>query len=187
MRLACRGWRRSLDQTSWAARPHRCDAATLSRFPSIRWLALSNCSLRVVCLGERRLGAVSSIRDADLGALASLRHLTALSLYNCPGIRGHGLYQLAACPRLRQLNLGKCTGLEEEHMAALLLLPELQSLGLHQCPRLGDGALVTLCQHPTLSVILAPSGITGAGVKVCLVFFNGGVGRWLDNACRTIA
>lgn len=94
MRLACQGWKRSLDYTSRAVRPHQCDEATLLRFPNLRWLALSNCSLRVVSLGERRLGAVSSICDTDLGALGCLKNLTALSLYNCPSIRGHGVWSI---------------------------------------------------------------------------------------------
>lgn len=77
-----------------------------------------------------------------------------------------GLYKLVSCPRLRQLNLGRCTGLEEHNLLALLLLPHLQSLGLHQCTRLGDGAVSILCQHPTLSVILAPSRLTWTGIEV---------------------
>mmetsp|Transcript_31522 Transcript_31522/g.39514 ORF Transcript_31522/g.39514 Transcript_31522/m.39514 type:complete len:420 (-) Transcript_31522:163-1422(-) len=89
----------------------------------------------------------SSITDATLSRVASLRKLLHLQLPCCLGITDHGVAVLVAgCPNLQQLDLQNCGLLTDAAPQSLAQAHNLQDLNLSWCAGVTDVGVLALAE-----------------------------------------
>jgi uncharacterized protein (TIGR02996 family) len=104
------------------------------------------------------------VTDAGAAALAGLKHLRRLSLYNCKGISDRGVAALAGLTRLRALNLG-LTSAGDRGVKALAVLSRLRELDV-QFTAVTDAGAAALRNFPQLrSVQLNHTKVADWGLK----------------------